>query len=361
MTVISNPYDPKKILAHPERLRAILTGKIVYPVTLEVDPTDGVCNGFCPHCCFEKFGDKPVFIKIKPLFKILEKVAKRGVLAVELVGGTEPTMHKEIADIIKAIFDCGLQAGLVTNGILLKKVFPVASKLTFLRVSLDAGSRKTYYQVHGIDCFEKVVKNIELLAGNYMSPKKVGLAFLCLPQNSSQSEINSVIELGIKLKLGYVVFRPAILPKNWPSYYLKTVSQKILSAQKRYGKKINIFSSAKERWQRSKAKKRQDSGLCYACNLTGVIMADGNMPFCNLFRGKKNFYLGNIYRQSFSEIWEGKRHLELLKSVDISACPVLCKANDYRKVILDYKDDLLGVQEKGKSLKITASVHPNFI
>lgn len=361
MIVVNSPYDPKKILVHCAKLKAILAGKIVYPTTIEVDPVDGVCNELCPHCCFEKFGNKPIFIKTKPLFKILKEVAKKGVSAVELVGGTEPTMHKEIGEIIKTVFDCGFQAGLVTNGLLLKKVFPVASKLTFLRISLDAGSRKTYCQVHGVDCFEKIVKNIKFLAENHLSPKKIGLAFLCLPQNTSQNEINSVIELGIELKIGYVVFRPAILPKNWPSDYLRTIRKKILLAHRRYGKQINIFSSASERWQRSKAKSRQDSGPCYTCNLTGVIMADGSVPFCNLFRGKKDFYIGNIYHNSFSEIWEGKKHLKLLKSVDISACPLVCKANDYRKIMLDYKGEILNAQKKVKLLKIAIGAHPNFV
>lgn len=361
MAGITNPYNPKKILAHPERLKLILKGKITHPITIEVDPVDGICNSFCAHCCFAKFGSKPVFIKIKPLFRSLEGAAQKGVLAVELVGGTEPLMHKEINSIIKTIVSYNLEVGLITNGILLKKIFPVASKLTFIRVSLGAGTCQTYSQVHGIDCFREVTENIKLLAANYTNSKKIGIAFLCLPQNSSQKEIYSAVELGARLKLGYIAFRPAILPKAWNPEYLDTVGQRILFAKQKLGQEIKVFSSIAGRRERSRVQRREDKGPCLACSLTGIIMADGNVPFCNLFRGKKEFYIGNIYRQSFSEIWDGERHKRMIGLVNISTCPVPCKTDDYRKVLFDYQKWLSWPQKRYVLPKVAACAHQNFI
>ena len=360
MNIITNPYNPEKILAHPQRLKTILHGKkIAYPVTIELDPTDGICNSNCFHCCFQKFGDKPVFIKTKPLFKTLKSVSKNGVKAIELVGGTEPTMHPDISLIIETITGLGLQTGLITNGILLNKVFSVAPKLTFLRISLDAGCPETYHKTHGIDCFDKVIKNIKLLIDKHLDSQKVGLAFLCLPQNSSQEEILSAVKLAVSMKLGYIVFRPAILVRAWDTKYLNLVGQRIALAKENFGRQIKIYSSVSGRWQAARKQKRHHCGSCLTRNLTGIIMADGNVPFCNLHRGCQNSYLGNIYEQSFSDIWQGEKHRALLKTLDISNCPVPCKADDYRKILLTYQKELLSPYPKLP--QISPQAHPNFI
>lgn len=357
---ITNPYNSRKILFHHTRLKEILKGKKnPYPITIEVDLVDGVCNSCCPHCCFPKFGSKPVFIKKKPLFNAISNAKEKGVRAVEFVGGTEPTMHKDINLIIKTTADIGLEVGLITNGILLERVFSIASKLTFLRVSLDAGTREMYYKTHGVDCFLKVVENIKQLAKYYLDPEKIGLAFLCLPNNSSFKEIRLATELAVRYKLGYIVFRPAILPENWDRKYLSSIEEKISRVRKEFDNQINIFSSVSGRWQSAREKKRQYQGPCLGCNLTGIIMADGNVPFCNLFRRKKKLYLGNIYGQTFSEIWEGERHKKFLRSVNVFNCPVPCKADDYRKIMFDYKRDLF--QKDCNLPKVLPRAHPNFI
>ncbi len=110
-----------------------------------------------------------------------------------------------------------------------------------------------------------------------------------------------------------------------------------------------------------KHQKREDKGPCLAGSLTGIIMADGNVPFCNLFRRKKEFYLGNIYHQSFPEIWEGERRKRMIRSVNISTCPVPCKADDYRKVLLDYQKWLSRPQKRYVLPKVATCAHQNFV
>lgn len=361
-STITNPYDPRKILAHPAKLQQILDGENTpHPVTIEVDLVDGVCNSRCYHCCFKKYGVKPDFLKTKPLFRSLKIASNKGVKAIELVGGTEPTMHPEIESIAKTIKSYGLEIGLITNGILLEKIFKVASLFTFIRISLDAGSRKTYRDVHGIDCFQKVTDNINQMANNYLDPKKIGIAYLCVPGNCDKKEIEETVQFAINKKVGYLVFRPAILPRNWKPDYLDSVGESVQSIRRKYGKKINIFSSVAGRWQTSRNQKRSERDSCYTNSLTGVIMANGNVPFCNLYRGHENFSLGNIYSRTFSEIWESDRKKKMQKEIDISSCPVPCKADDYRKILIEFKE---GHHYSGISCSlpvVSVSAHRNFV
>lgn len=361
-TSVSNPYDPRKILAHPLRLKKILDGgKISHPVTLEVDLVDGICNSRCVHCCFEKYGSKPIYLKTAPLYASLEQAARKGVLAVELVGGTEPLMHPAVADVVKTIKSLGMEVGLITNGVLLEKVFPVASMFTFIRVSLDAGTKNTYQKVHGVSCFQKVTDNIQQLARYHLDPSRIGLGYLCVPNNCSEIEIMSAVRMGVKDKLGYIVFRPAILPASWKPDYLDSIGDIIHSAEREHGKQIKIYSSVTDRWQLARTQKRLESGLCFTNGLTGIIMANGNVPFCNLYRRRTDLTLGNIYRRTFSEIWESEDNLTLRNTVNISTCPIPCKADDYRRVLFENKSKLNDPRDNFDFPGILPCAHACFI
>src|SRR5437763_1554464 len=46
---IGDPFSPHKILAHFDRLQRVAAGEFVYPITVEIDPTN-VCNHRCQWC-----------------------------------------------------------------------------------------------------------------------------------------------------------------------------------------------------------------------------------------------------------------------------------------------------------------------
>src|SRR5688500_6963417 len=44
-----DPFNPHKILNHFDRISAFVRGELVYPITVEIDPTN-VCNHRCKWC-----------------------------------------------------------------------------------------------------------------------------------------------------------------------------------------------------------------------------------------------------------------------------------------------------------------------
>lgn len=355
---VRSPYNPLKILRYKETLEKLLESEdIPYPKTMEVDLVDRGCNNKCIFCCFgNNFGLRPIFIDKDKLISALKIARLNGTKAVELVGGSEPTMHPHLKEIIEEIHQMGMELGLITNGLLLDRIREVAQYFTYVRVSLDAGSKDTHKKLHGIDCFKKVIDNIKLLSMGSQKPVTIGLGYLCVAENSNQKEIELFVKKAISLEVNYVVFRPAIVNNCQDHRYLSRVRKIIKKMKKKYGEKVKIYASAKNRWEMTRHNRKNKQGKCFTCALTGVIMADGTIPYCNLGRRNPKMFMGNINTKKYDQIWNSKKHKALFDSFDVSLCPVPCKANDYRKVLLKYKDKMTTSE-----IIVKDSAHPNFI
>lgn len=123
--LIQNRYDPKKIFFHQERITQLLKQEMPTPVCIEIDPADGYCNQSCKDCSYESNKKKTIrLINTKLLVDTLFELKQSGVLSIEWVGGSEPTLHPDISLFISTARKLGLKSGVVTNGVLLKRIYP---------------------------------------------------------------------------------------------------------------------------------------------------------------------------------------------------------------------------------------------
>lgn len=330
---MNSPYNEHKILMHPKHLEMLGEGILTSPITLEVDPADGFCNFKCGHCCFQSHKKKaPIFIDRKKLFFVLGEAKIMGSKAVEFVGGGEPTTHPEIALLIKDAHSLGYEVGVVTNGFLLEKLFLVANLCTYIRISLDAGNPETFRKVHGVNGFSTVLKNITGLTA-YMSKKNIGISYLITELNADIDEMERAVRIVKDLDLGYIVFKPASVKKSLPGeFWLKALGnikllKKAYSTTPVYG-----YDDFPSRWDYLSTK-RDYGNFCWAKPLNCVIMADGNIPLCFLHRRDKKKIIGNIYKDSFRNIWSGERHRVLWKKQSVYNCPYPCKFDGPNRLI----------------------------
>jgi len=120
------------------------------PISINLDLTSA-CNFACPHCVDSKIINTGKYLAIEDVKRSLDTLKSRGLLSVILLGGGEPTLHKDIGEIVKYIKRIGLQLGIVTNGSRLGRVANVAALLEkhdWIRVSLDAASQDTFVKLH---------------------------------------------------------------------------------------------------------------------------------------------------------------------------------------------------------------------
>ena len=87
-----------------------------------------------------------------------------GCTVISFTGG-EPLLRDDIGELLQfSSRKIGFYTGLVTNGLLLDKRIDEISEYTdFLAVSFDVNDRETYNKTRGVDAFERVKKNIELV------------------------------------------------------------------------------------------------------------------------------------------------------------------------------------------------------
>ncbi len=303
------------------------------PLTIEIDPADGFCNFRCGHCCFNSYSQSnPTFINSKRLAEVLADAKSLGARAVEFVGGGEPTTHPEIALLVETAHKLGYEIGFVTNGYLLERIFSVARYCTYVRISLDAGYPETFAKVHGVDGFDEVLENIGRL-GSYMPSRDIGLSFLISAYNPTLKEMDRAVNIVRELGLGYIVFKPAHLERPLPKEFWQVVLENIKKLKSRYPG-VNVYGGFEfpSRWKYL-SNKRDYGSFCWVKPLNCVIMANGDIPLCFLYRRHKDKTIGNIYSDDFRDIWFGSRHLEMWKSQRVETCPYPCKFDGPNRIV----------------------------
>jgi len=101
------------------------------------------CNMRCPFCNVWK--QKTRDLSTKEVFRVIDKLSESTVTVLSLEGG-EPTLRKDILDIIKYAHDRSFYLFMTTNGTLLHKL-PLnkfSKYLDFLHVSIDEGHNNLY-------------------------------------------------------------------------------------------------------------------------------------------------------------------------------------------------------------------------
>ena len=120
------------------------------PISINLDLTSA-CNFSCPFCVDSKLinaGKSLTFVEAK---KTVDTLHSHGLLSVILIGGGEPTLHRDFAEIVRYIKSKKLQIGIVTNGSRLEKIEEVAETLgekDWIRISIDAAGEEVFRDLH---------------------------------------------------------------------------------------------------------------------------------------------------------------------------------------------------------------------
>lgn len=104
-----------KMLQHTEVLYSIQKKKKWKPITFQLCPT-GVCDFNCPFCSVG-CRDKSLSIPFKDIKKGLKDFRKLGAKALEITGGGNPLLYREINDVIHLAKKLGYEIGIISNSV----------------------------------------------------------------------------------------------------------------------------------------------------------------------------------------------------------------------------------------------------
>ncbi len=335
--------DSHKLIYHIERIQGWLKGKNIYPIYIEIG-LYGACNHRCIFCAFDFLNYKPDIFDLSCLKKFICVARKKGVKSILYSGEGEPLLHKDAASIIRFTKKSDIDVALVTNGVLLdrEKSRGVLPYLTWLKVSLDAGSRKTYGLIHGTrgEDFHTVINNLKeaiKIRNKHKYDCAIGGQLLLMRENHKEAVI--LAQLLSNLGADYLVIKPYCQhpsSKHRIKHNLKDENLIYLEeGLAKYSK--NNFQVIFRRNAMGKVNAARPYKYCLGLPFAAHITARGDVYPCNVFLGKKEFIFGNICKGSFKNIWEGKRRSKIMSVIrnkwDIANCREACRLDEINRYL----------------------------
>lgn len=330
-----------KLMYHVNEVARWLKGELIAPIYVEVGPINS-CNHKCSFCALDYLKSKGALIDKDILIQTLKDMADFGVKSVMFAGEGEPLLYKPLPEVIQKAKGFGLDTAITTNGVLLteEKAKSILKNLTWIKFSIDAGTKKTYGQIHGCkeEDFEKVINNLRFACG-YKNKNNldcsIGCQVLLIPEN-----INEVEQLILKVKdvgADYIVLKPYSQHPNSINRLdlnIDNYDKILLELSENYSNEN--FKVIYRKASVLEIEKRIGYNKCYGLNFFCLIDALGNVIPCNIFYEKEDYYYGNLYKNSFRDLWASDKRqkvLERLYKKGCSDCRKGCRLNFINKYL----------------------------
>ncbi len=147
------------------------------------------CNSRCGYCDLP-LNEGRYELSREEILKIFTSLYEDGVRYVFIQGG-EPTLRKDLIDVLNDLHKIGFQLSLITNGTRLTKEFvEELSRLPVdLSISLDSLDRDRYREIRGADQLNLVLSGISRLH-DYPHPKYI----TCIISDKNRKDALAVVE-----------------------------------------------------------------------------------------------------------------------------------------------------------------------
>ncbi|MBF0553354.1 MAG: radical SAM protein [Nitrospirae bacterium] len=341
--------DKHKLIYHIPRLNQWLQTGECYPIYMEISPS-GMCNHRCVFCGVDFMGYQNRFLDVGILRERLPEMAALGLKSIMYCGEGEPLLHSGICDIISHTAQSSIDAAITSNGVLFKEAIAqaVLPYLKWIKISLNAGTKETYSKIHRTkpEDFDTVIKNIV----NAVRVKHdngyqctIGVQMLLLPENH-----NETIGLAARIKdtgADYLVIKPySQHPMSKTGIYrdIRYSAYMALADRLREAatEKFNIIfrTNAMNRWDALV----KNYCRCLAHPFGSYMDSAGNIWGCSVYLNDERFLYGNIYDNTFKEIWNGSKRRSAAKwietGLDVNECRVNCRMDAINRYLWELKN-----------------------
>ena len=337
-----NPFNSDKGLTYCGfyvQLVDWFQGKGALPPPVEVNlDIMAHCNLDCYYCITqsylkhhrERIGNM-IMLPLDYMLKLVDFLAAWGVKGLCISGGGEPTLHKDLPQLVNYAKD-KMEVAVVTNATRLFDEFLYCRWVAF---SVDASCDSTYQKIKRGDRFHQVIKNIESLAikRRAISSRRgesvdLCFKFLVLPEN--QYEIFDACRLAKELGVQDFHVRPCDLqrqdmPDGHPlsidiaavheqyekCHQLETEQFRVFTVQHKFDAQFHV---------------KYDYKSCWAAPLVLPILQDGNAYICVEHKMEESYRLVSCFPEPAKILdWWGKdAHRRMLQSIvpprDCSRC-----------------------------------------
>lgn len=336
-----------KLFYHLDVLNRWQKKERIFPIYISISPS-GCCNLKCIFCAYSYLNDKKIFLRQDAVINILKEFKKLGVRAVFYSGEGEPFLNRSFPEMVLDTHRNNIDSAVNTNGLLFNKDIcnDLIGKLTFVRYSINAGSSENYKFIHNSykGAFDTVINNISSAVDIKKSRgdnTTIGVQCLLLKEN-----INDVVVLAKLLKkigIDYFAIKP-FLKHPWINY-----DTNIDFAKKDVNDLLNNLESLCTdefriviRRNTFDIKKVRDYKKCLSIPFMAEIDCYGDVYPCGPYLGHKEFVYGNIYKNTFEQIWNSDRCRSVMEYIynklDVSKCMPNCRNDAVNKFLWQIKN-----------------------
>lgn len=350
----------EKAICHAERLIDIKEKGDTYPVHMAIGITDYCCHKciFCNTEFATADASRVHSIDAKVLIKFLMEAKEAGLKAVTICGSGEPLIHPHIEEILYGIHEIGLEIGIFTNASHMPQNVKKAilETCTFVRCSVNASNTEEHETVHQVpDDFDNVVGNIRELVRQKRELGQefptIGTQFVFYDKN--YMSIERAAKLWKEVGVDYFAVKPLIEGegssvgvKVFSAQDTEVVKQQMELAKACESESYEVHTKYTQ-YQKTLAEAPKKYRLCYGQAMNTNLWADGSMFICQNQEHDKDI-IGNIYEDSFMEIWHGEKRGKRIAQIRVDECPRGCRCDPLNDFIWDY-------------LYPDKFIHPNFI
>ena len=338
--------DSHKLIYHPDVVARWMKGENIYPIEVEISPS-GACNHRCVFCAVDYIGYQPDFLDKDIILRDISQMSKRGLKSVICSGEGEPLLNVDMPNIANGIKACGVDVAMSTNGVLFtkEKAQDCLAAFTWIRFSVASMEENSYDKLQRgkKGDLEKVKINLAdaiKIKRDKKLKTTLGVQCLLMPENMMQLEnmARQLKEIGVD----YFTIKPYsqhLHSKNTFKINYKEMLEFEQEIKKYATKDFSIYfrANAMEKMHQVKSYDR-----CYGLPFMTHIDAKGNVWPCVAHIGRKEFCYGNIYEQTFEQIWEGEKRWQIVKEInalDINEiCREACRLDEINKYLCDLKN-----------------------
>ncbi|MCM1217933.1 MAG: radical SAM protein [Lachnospiraceae bacterium] len=315
-------YSKLKLLLHNEKVDSILNVRNgikkmdeQFPISIELHLTDN-CNLNCEWCTDQVLRQNKAVLDLQVIKRLFREFWQHGT-GVTLEGGGEPTLHPDFKEIVAAGKASNIDMGLITNGTV--DIADSIDKLKWVRVSLDSSTRDEYKREKGVDCFERVLANLEKMSGMRDAEETfIGVGYVLTTRN--QSNLMELIRQLDRIGIDYIYLRPVEEAGDITPSLESLLDLRKGLAELTANTRIRYMLAVSDRIV------DKNAGLpCIAHSLTSVIHANGEVALCEK-RRIDGIILGNVYESSFTDIWISPYREQISQKLLNSECQSGCSA-----------------------------------
>lgn len=310
--------DGSKVGWWKDRVEAWERGEKIAPVTMDVAWTRK-CNAACSFCYAQMQASEGGEITERHAYEFLEDAAEIGVKGVSLISDGESTVVPFYERSIEYAGKLGLQLGIGTNGVRLKR--PVLERilphLSYLRFNFSAGELDRYKQIMGLKerDYHQVIQNVkdamEIKRRDNL-PVTINLQMVTMPEFHDQ--ILPLARLAKELRPDFLIYKHCADDVN----HTLGVDYAKYSALYDTFRQVEAMGDDDFRvvvkWSRIEDEGRRHYSRCFGPPFITQMSGNGLIAPCGfLFNERyKAFHIGNITQQRFRDIFASDRYWEVM-------------------------------------------------